>query len=97
MGFIEDERRQGATELTNLQVVVTNRGAINEYLLKHTDLPEIVIQTAKEIRQRLPDVPLELELEDGPEDEDVSTQTLVLYVQPLQAEPSVFTMIHGAE
>lgn len=80
-------------ELLALQVAVVNEDVIREYLGCYPDVPIIVHQTATEIRQRLPDVRLALELVSDMEDD--STKTLLLYLQTPDADARLFEVVRG--
>lgn len=69
------------TKFQRVGVQVARPEATWRYVRRHKDLPSLLIDAARAVREKYPDVPMVLELVPDPEVDDEEGDTLVLYLR----------------
>lgn len=78
------------TKLQRLGVQVTRPEATWRYVRQHKDLPPLLMDAARVVKGKYPDVPMVLELVPDPEVDDERGDTLVLYLRPSKLTEEFF-------
>lgn len=87
--------RELEARFQDLGVQVARPEATWSYVRQHKDLPDLLTEAARAVRNELPDVPLALELVPDPEVEDAEGDTLVLYLRPKKVTSKLFVQLEG--